>query len=359
MLRDGGNAVDAALAAMLTSWVAEPLLTGPGAGGYLLVAGAGDGAGAAGLLRRRARRGRRRRGARRSGGRRRLLRRRRAGLPRRRRVVRRLRDAGGRRGRSRRWGTVPLAEPRRARGAVRARGRAAQRPAGLRLRDPRGDPRPDPGGRGDLRARRRRRCARATCSAARSWATRSSGSAPRAPRRSTRATSPTAVVAYLAERGGVLTAEDLAAYARDRARAGARVRYRGRDVLTNPPPNAGGMLIALALALLDRADGTAVDRASSSAVMEGAQAARTAEFVEGLAEPGFAERFLASRLGSTTHISVVDADGRACCVTCTNGEGCGDRRAPAPASTSTTSWARRTSTRSASTPRRPGAGCRR
>src|SRR3954453_15838231 len=38
VLRAGGNAVDAALAAMLTSFVTEPQLTGLGAGGYMLVA---------------------------------------------------------------------------------------------------------------------------------------------------------------------------------------------------------------------------------------------------------------------------------------------------------------------------------
>src|SRR3954466_6687797 len=42
VLRQGGNAVDAAIGAMLTSWVAEPLLTGPGAGGYMLVAAPGQ-----------------------------------------------------------------------------------------------------------------------------------------------------------------------------------------------------------------------------------------------------------------------------------------------------------------------------
>src|ERR1700735_4448995 len=41
VLREGGNAVDAAVAAMLTSFVTESLLTGLGAGGYMLVAGAG------------------------------------------------------------------------------------------------------------------------------------------------------------------------------------------------------------------------------------------------------------------------------------------------------------------------------
>jgi gamma-glutamyltranspeptidase/glutathione hydrolase len=57
--------------------------------------------------------------------------------------------------------------------------------------------------------------------------------------------------------------------------------------------------------------------------MEAAQDERTPAFVEGLAVPGFADRFLAARLGSTTHICAVDADGLSCSVTCTNGEGCG------------------------------------
>ncbi len=57
--------------------------------------------------------------------------------------------------------------------------------------------------------------------------------------------------------------------------------------------------------------------------MERAQEERTPAFLEGLDAPGFLERFMASRLGSTTHISVLDDDGGACAVTCTNGEGSG------------------------------------
>src|SRR5437764_7868741 len=37
VLREGGNAVDAAVAAVMMSWVCEPTLTGPGAGGFMLV----------------------------------------------------------------------------------------------------------------------------------------------------------------------------------------------------------------------------------------------------------------------------------------------------------------------------------
>ena len=41
VLREGGNAVDAAVAAVLISFVAEGPLTGPGAGGFMLVHTAG------------------------------------------------------------------------------------------------------------------------------------------------------------------------------------------------------------------------------------------------------------------------------------------------------------------------------
>src|SRR5688572_28514172 len=42
ILAEGGNAVDACLAAAFASWVAESPLTGPGAGGFLLVHRAQD-----------------------------------------------------------------------------------------------------------------------------------------------------------------------------------------------------------------------------------------------------------------------------------------------------------------------------
>ena len=42
VLAEGGNAVDAAVAAGFASWVAESPLTGPGAGGFMLVHRASD-----------------------------------------------------------------------------------------------------------------------------------------------------------------------------------------------------------------------------------------------------------------------------------------------------------------------------
>jgi gamma-glutamyltranspeptidase/glutathione hydrolase len=131
-----------------------------------------------------------------------------------------------------------------------------------------------------------------------------------------------AVVAWVGERGGQLTHADLAAY-EPVAREPVRATYRGRAVLTNPPPSAGGTLLALAMARLDERCEGAPSAVDIVAVMEEAQALRTPDFVTGLDKPGFADRLLASRLGSTTHISVLDRDGRACAVTCTNGEGSG------------------------------------
>jgi gamma-glutamyltranspeptidase/glutathione hydrolase len=130
-----------------------------------------------------------------------------------------------------------------------------------------------------------------------------------------------AVSDWVLERGGTLTRADLSGY-ETVPREPVRVRFRGRDVLTNPPPNAGGTLLAYALALLDRSPGPPSELELVE-VMGRAQEERTPAFLEGLADPGFLDRFMASRLGSTTHISVLDADGGACAVTCTNGEGSG------------------------------------
>ncbi len=130
-----------------------------------------------------------------------------------------------------------------------------------------------------------------------------------------------AVGDWLSERGGSLAREDLAGYEAI-AREPVRIGYRDREILTNPPPSAGGTLLAYALGLLDRGP-TPPTLQGIVAAMVAAQSERTADFVDGLAEEYFLERFLSSRLGSTTHISVIDAEGMACSTTCTNGEGSG------------------------------------
>jgi len=130
-----------------------------------------------------------------------------------------------------------------------------------------------------------------------------------------------AVLDWLGARGGSLKAEDLAGY-RAIERPPVEMPYRDRTILTNPPPSAGGTLLAYALALLDRGPAPP-SLAGVVDAMAAAQSERTPAFVEGLDQEGFLERFLARRLGSTTHISVIDARGCACSATCTNGEGSG------------------------------------
>jgi gamma-glutamyltranspeptidase/glutathione hydrolase len=134
---------------------------------------------------------------------------------------------------------------------------------------------------------------------------------------------------WVLARGGLLTREDLARY-EVIEREPARVRYRGREVLTNPPPSSGGILIADALGILERLDGP-LDPAVIAEVIASTNSARDEEFLEGLATEGYLERFLAkdaldtvatevrSRLGNTTHIAVMDEAGGCATVTCSNG----------------------------------------
>jgi gamma-glutamyltranspeptidase/glutathione hydrolase len=153
-----------------------------------------------------------------------------------------------------------------------------------------------------------------------------------------------AIADWVLERGGTLSADDLAVYAAIE-RKPVRGVYRGRDVLTNPPPSSGGILIAFVLDLLDRFGSSGPEKLV--AAMEAAQEERTEQFLDDLTNDGFAERFLAEprltaaadrvrarlvgsassgpegRLGSTTHITAVDAAGSCASVTCSNGTGSG------------------------------------
>lgn len=320
-LREGGNAVDAAVAAMLTSWVAEPLLSGPGAGGYMLVAGAGEapelldffvsapGHGAlasepaelvpievdfAGDARQIFHVGAASCGA--------------FGNP------------AGIDAAMRRWGSMDLADLAAPAAALAREGvvlnaqqaevvhlltailtstdevTALFSPDGHLLGDGEIFRCPE---LGDTIERLGR-----------------DGAAP-----FYTGDIAAAIVDFVSAGGGLLTAEDLRRYDA-MIREPIHVRYRGRDVLTNPPPSAGGILIGYALRYLDVGP-CPPSLTALVEIMGEAQALRTPAFLDGLGEPGYEDVFLANRLGSTTHISVIDAEGRACAVTCTNGEGSG------------------------------------
>ena len=89
-----------------------------------------------------------------------------------------------------------------------------------------------------------------------------------------------AIAATVQGRGGTVAVADLEAY-ETIPRDPVRARYADCEILTNPPPSSGGVLIAYALELLTRAGG-ATDPLSVVAVMERAQQARTQEFLDGL-----------------------------------------------------------------------------
>lgn len=98
-----------------------------------------------------------------------------------------------------------------------------------------------------------------------------------------------------------VTREDLAGY-RVIERDPLAVGYRGGELRTNPPPSSGGRLLAVGLEALGDLEPTALAVARALAAQEAAQDAA---------------------VGGTTHISVVDAEGNAASLSCSLGSASG------------------------------------
>lgn len=141
--------------------------------------------------------------------------------------------------------------------------------------------------------------------------------------------------------GGYLRRDDLESYQLQR-RQPFEFSYGDARILTNPPPSTGGILIAFALSLLGECQLrhekfgsqrhleqltkammlTNEARIESKLHQDQGQAA-----VDTLLDPLFLETYRRRILGrpkakrGTTHISVIDADGNAAALTLSNGEG--------------------------------------
>jgi gamma-glutamyltranspeptidase/glutathione hydrolase len=141
--------------------------------------------------------------------------------------------------------------------------------------------------------------------------------------------------------GGYLTLADLQRY-QVIERSPLALPYRDTTFLTNPPPSSGGALIGFALKLLEAADVRQFAHGSPEYVQCLVQAmsltneARRDGYDQYLYHPDVVANFLAAeqlypyqqkvarianKLGSTTHISTIDAEGNAASVTTSNGEG--------------------------------------
>src|SRR5919109_719776 len=130
---------------------------------------------------------------------------------------------------------------------------------------------------------------------------------------------------HLGERGGAITLRDLAEYRVIRRRP-VRVSFLGHEFESNPPPSAGGILIGLGVRLLDRLGpagppGGAEAIAQLVEIMRQQDGARDEAFARGLYRGGLASRLLDPRavadrerrlrgrlpevVAGTTHIAVV------------------------------------------------------
>lgn len=142
------------------------------------------------------------------------------------------------------------------------------------------------------------------------------------------------VVAACSARGGLLTMDDFAAY-RTEVRDPVHLRHGNADISFNPPPSAGGSLIAFALKILGSGLGDLSWGAAAhvNALVDAMLAAQRVRADRGhdldLDDDGLIARYRAALVGraaahrGTTHISVVDGAGNAAAVTLSNGEGCG------------------------------------
>jgi gamma-glutamyltranspeptidase/glutathione hydrolase len=142
-----------------------------------------------------------------------------------------------------------------------------------------------------------------------------------------------ALVSDMAEHGGLVTHEDLAAY-RAVERPALALRMRDWELDTNPPPAVGGPVLAAMLLLLEDAcaglmgvgpaDVVAVQRDVLSHRVRALdladdREAAVAGMLAAIAEAGPAW----NRSPSTAHVSAVDTEGRACAVTASAGYGSG------------------------------------
>jgi gamma-glutamyltranspeptidase / glutathione hydrolase len=156
------------------------------------------------------------------------------------------------------------------------------------------------------------------------------------------------VAEYLLANGGLLTRRDLAEY-RVIWRRPTRTQFEGHEFVSNPPPSSGGVLIAYALALLERLGGRGAAGSAEAVqalveVMRETTRARKGTFAGELYRGGLARRLYSEenlhaalarierseaavreQVGApgTTHISVVDGAGNAASLTASIGSGSG------------------------------------
>jgi gamma-glutamyltranspeptidase/glutathione hydrolase len=157
-----------------------------------------------------------------------------------------------------------------------------------------------------------------------------------------------AILRHFDESGGAVTRADLASY-RVIVRRPVVARYRRHEFVSNPPPSSGGVLIAYGLQLLDGlrpAEAGSADAAMQlvEVAREQARARGAASFGRGLYRGGLARALLgdasvraalgrirrglrapveAAGPGGTTHVSVVDAAGNAASLSQSLGSGSG------------------------------------